>query len=503
MNDKSTIKRSFLVFSSGTFISRISGLIRDVVTSALFKPELTDIFFVAFRVPNLFRRVLAESAITLSVVPVLSDFKNDKIMLKKIINSIFTAFIIILVFVCVLGEIFTPEILKIIVPDYFLDPVKASLTVKMARIMFPYIALIAITSFYMGVLNTVGHFFATSIHPVFLNIGIVFFAYISSVFDPPIKSLAYGCILGGIMQILINIPFLHKFKLIPKLTTKIKKEPVLKVVKLLLPSLISASAIPITIVVNTYFAAKAGVGNISYLYWADRLVELPLGVFAVSISMAVLPIFSSNDLLKLKENFFYSFKLCTAILLPATAGILALSFPIVKVLFQRGSFTAESSIITASALSVLIFTLFPSGLIRISVSLFYSVKNSIFPALCSVFSLIIDFIICYYTVSYFKLNGIALAITLSSVFNSIVLIVYFSFKYEKIKLPPFSFMFRIILVSLFTFLGACIPASFRIWTSQSLFIYDFLYLLLCISSGTLMFILASYFLNVYKELHKN
>lgn len=503
MNDKSTIKRSFLVFSSGTLLSRIFGLARDVVTSALFRPELTDIFFVAFRVPNLFRRILAESAITLSVVPVLSDYKNDKIQFKKIVNSIFTAFIFILIFVCILGEIFTPEILKLIVPDYFLDPEKANLTIKMARIVFPYIALIAITSFYMGVLNTVGHFFATSIHPIFLNIGIIFFAFISSIFDPPIKALAYGCIIGGIMQILINLPFLNKFKLIPKITFKIQKEPVIRVIKLLLPSLISASAIPITIVVNTYFAAKSGVGNISYLYWADRLVELPLGVFAVAISTAVLPVFSSNDLAKLRENFFYSFKLCLAILLPATAGILALSFPIVKVLFQRGNFNLESSLITAGALNVLIFTLLPSGIIRITVSLFYSVKNSFFPAICSVFSLIINFLVCYFTVRHLNLVGIALAITLSSLANSLILIFYFSFKYQKLKLPPFSFTSKILLISALTFSGTYLMSSLNDWLLSKIFIYDFIYLISCILVGTAIFLISSYFLNIYRDLHKN
>ena len=503
MNDKTLIKKSFLVFSSGTFLSRIFGLARDVIVSALFRPELTDVFFVAFRIPNLFRRILGESAITLSVVPVLSKQKNNKEELKNYVNSIFTAFLFVLLFVIILGEIFTPQLLKIIVPDFFKDIEKSMLTIKMTRIVFPYIVLIAITSFYMGVLNTVGHFFATSIHPVFFNLGIIIFALISKYFNPEIEALAYGCLAGGFMQMFINLPFLKKFKLIPIFVRKINKVAVKKVLKLLLPSLISASAVPITILVNTYFASSIGAGNISYLYWADRLVELPLGVFAVSISMAVLPVFSNNTIDKLMENFSFSLKLCVLILIPATCVILALSFPIVKVLFQRGSFTIESTKITATTLSFLIFTLLPSGIIRITVSLFYSVKNSIVPAICSVISLIVNFIVCYFTIEYLKLNAIVLAIIATSIVNSVILLSYFSFKYKKIKFPNFLFMIKVSLISVFTYLSTYIPASLRNWENTNLFIYDFLYLLFCLTCGGIFLFVASYFSNVYKDLHKN
>jgi len=502
MSDKSTIKKSFLIFSSGTFISRIFGLLRDVSISAFFKPEHTDIFFVAFKIPNLFRRILGESAITLSVVPILSEYKNDLSKLKTAVNSIFTAFIFVLVFVCILGHIFTPEILKLVVPDFFLNQDKANMAIYMTRIIFPYIALISITAFYMGILNTVGHFFATSIHPVFFNLGIIIFALFSKYFNPELMALAYGCIFGGILQVLINIPFLRKFKLVPIIIKKIDWFLVKKVLKLLLPSLISASAIPLTILINTYFAAKTGVGNISYLNWADRLVELPLGVFAVAISTAVLPVFSSNNISKLIENYAFSLKLCFFILLPATAGILALNLPLVKVIFQRGSFDIESTKITASALSFLILTLLPSGLIRVTVSLFYAVKNSLIPALCSVISLIVNFTICYFTTDFFGLNAITFAITASSFANIVFLLFYFNIKYHKIKFPNFLFTAKIILISTLTYFITKYISSLRNWNNSLSFINDFAYLILCIFIGTLVFLFSSYLLKIFKEIDK-
>jgi len=502
MSDKSTIKKSFLVFSSGTFISRIFGLARDITISAFFKPEHTDIYFVAFKIPNLFRRILGESAITQAVIPVLSSYKNDHTKLKSAVNSVFTSFIFVLIFVCILGHIFTPEILKLVVPDFFLNKEKAALTIQMTRIIFPYIALIAITAFYMGVLNTVGHFFATAIHPVFFNLGIIIFAYISKYFNPELKALAYGCIFGGILQVLINVPFLNKFKLIPRLIKNLDMDIIKKVLKLLLPSLITAGAIPMTILINTYFAAKTGVGNISYLNWADRLVELPLGVFAVSISTAVLPVFSSNNLEKLMNNYTFAIKLCAFILLPATAGILALSFPLVKVIFQRGSFDIESTKITATALSYLIFTLFPAGLIRVTVSLFYAVKNSFIPALCSIISLIVNFFICYFTTDFLGLNGITLAITASSVVNLIFLITYFNFTYIKIKFPSLIFNLKILAITILTFSITYYTASLRNWSLSSSFISDLTYLLFSIVLGTFVFIASSYFFKIFKEIDK-
>lgn len=502
MTDRSFINKAITTFSSGTFISRIIGLVRDIVLASFFHSSITDIWITAFRVPNLLRRILAEGTVTMSIVPILSDYKNEK--KQDIVSSIFSVFFIILLITTILGIIFTPNILDIMVPAFKKTAGKFELTIELTKIMFPYIILIGITSYFMGILNESGYFFVSSVHPSLLSASIILFALISKLFNPEISAIAYAVVIGGFLQILIHIPTLKRKKLLPKLTTNLQKDAIRKFFKLFLPSMISVSVVPISVVINTYFASNIGSGNVSYLFWADRLVQVPLGVFAVSLGTAILPILSSNkEKDKFATNYLYVFKLNLLILLTSTVAFIALSTPIVKIIFQHGKFTWLDTVNTSLTLKYLALSLVPAGIIRISVPLFYALKDAKAPALISLISLLFNIIFCIILIPKIGISGLALAITGSSFINSFFLMIYFSKKYVKLKMPNLKFLIKTILIAASTYIASSSILILSNWNNSFGLFKDLLIVISAIITGGIIFILTSYLLKIRQELRSN
>jgi putative peptidoglycan lipid II flippase len=505
MSDRSSIKRALFIFSGGTFLSRITGLFRDISAAAFFTSSENDIWVVAFRIPNLLRGILAEGTTNMAVVPVLTDsLKESKEKAQRVSNSIFTAFFIILSIVTILGVIFAPQIVKLIVSDFDKVPGKLSTTIELTRIMFPYILLIGLTAFCMGSLNSIGHFFASSIHPVFLNLSLILFASISYMFYPRVESIAWGVLIGGVLQLSIHIPYLKKYQFMPKLTTNFEKKELFKTWKLFAPSLLSISVVPITVMMNTYFASIVGAGAISHFFWSDRLVQFPIGIFAVALGTAILPVLSrcSNEPEKLKSNYSYAFKICILFLLPATAGLMAISLPLVKVGFQRGNFEWLDTISTASSLFFLMLTLLPSGIIRITVPLYYSVKDSLRPAIFSLIGLVVNIAICLLTVHKIGIIGISFAVSAASMVNATLLLTYFSKKHSRLRPVELKFTLKMILVSILTFVGAYSIVSLRDWSLKGEFFMDAIYLILAVCCGFTLFALSTILLKVRKDIQK-
>jgi len=505
MSDRSSIKRALIVFSGGTFLSRITGLIRDISAAAFFTSSENDMWVVAFRIPNLLRSILAEGTTNMAVVPVLTDaLKESRDKAKRVGNSIFTAFLFILLAVSILGIIFTPQIVKLMVPDFANTPGKLSTTIGLTRIMFPYILLIGLTAFCMGSLNSIGHFFASSIHPAFLNLSLIYFAYTSYMFEPRVKAIAYAVIVGGVLQLLIHIPYLKKYDFMPHLTLKFEVKELIKTWKLFAPSLLSISVVPITVMMNTYFASIVGPGAISHFFWSDRLVQFPIGIFAVALGTAILPVLSrsSDNMEKLKSNYSYAFKICTLFLLPATAGMMAISLPLVKVGFQHGHFNQLDTISTAGSLFFIMLTLYPSGIIRITVPLFYSMKDSLRPAIFSLIGLCVNLAICFSTVRYFGIKGISFAVSAASLCNATMLLTYFSYKHSSLKPASLVFMLKMAVITAVTFIAAYAVVRSRDWTIQGAFFHDAMYLLIAVAAGFLAFAAFALLLGIRKEIQK-
>jgi len=505
MSDRGSIKKALITFSGGTFLSRITGLIRDITAAAFFTGSENDIWVVAFRIPNLLRGILAEGTTNMAVVPVLTDaLKEDREKAKRVSSSIFTAFFIILTLVSIIGIIFTPQIVGLMVPDFANIPGKMQTTIQLTRIMFPYILLIGLTAFCMGSLNTIGHFFASSIHPAFLNISLIIFAYMSYMFEPRVKAIAFAVIVGGVLQFLIHIPYLKKYDFMPHITFKFEVKELIKTWKLFAPSLLSISVVPITVMMNTYFASIVGPGAISHFFWSDRLVQFPIGIFAVALGAAILPVLSRscNDMEKLKSNYSYAFKICTLFLLPATAGLMAIALPLIKVGFKHGNFNWADTVSTAGSFFYLMISLYPSGIIRITVPLFYSVKDSLRPAMFSMAGLAINVTICLLTVHHFGIRGISFAVAAASCLNATLLLTYFSTKYAKIRPASRVFMFKMLIVSALTFISAYSVVATRDWSLPAPLMTDAMYLLAAVAVGTLFFAGSSHFLGLRKEIQK-
>ncbi|MFH1223172.1 MAG: murein biosynthesis integral membrane protein MurJ, partial [Pseudomonadota bacterium] len=492
-------------FSGGTFVSRITGLIRDITAAAFFTSSENDIWVVAFRIPNLLRGILAEGTTNMAVVPVLTDaLKENREKAKRVSNSIFTAFLIILSVVTILGIILTPQIVGIMVPDFVNIPGKMQTTIELTRIMFPYILLIGLTAFCMGSLNSIGHFFASSIHPAFLNMSLIVFAYMSYLFEPRVKAIAFAVIVGGLLQFLFHVPYLKKYDFMPRITFKFEVKELIKTWKLFAPSLLSISVVPITVMMNTYFASIVGPGSISHFFWSDRLVQFPIGIFAVSLGTAILPILSrsSDNMEKLKSNYSYAFKICTFFLLPATAGLMAISLPLVKVGFKHGNFNWADTVSTAGSLFYLMLSLYPSGIIRITVPLFYSVKDSLRPAIFSLLGLAVNVTICFLTVRHFGIRGISFAVAAASLLNASLLLAYFSTKYSKLRPTDLTFFLKMTVVSALTFISAYSIVKTRDWSLDAPILTDAFYLFAAIAAGTFMFLASSYVLKVRKDIQK-
>lgn len=505
MSDRRSIKRALFIFSGGTFLSRITGLIRDITAAAFFTSSENDIWVVAFRIPNLLRGILAEGTTNMAVVPVLTDaFKESKEKAVRVSNSIFTTFFIILSIVTIIGVIFTPQIVNLIVSDFDKVPGKLQTTIELTRIMFPYILLIGLTAFCMGSLNTIGHFFASSIHPIFLNVSLIVFAYMSYLFYPRVSAIAWAVLVGGMLQLLIHIPYLRKYDFMPHFTTSFEKKELIKTWKLFAPSLLSISVVPITVMMNTYFASVVGPGTISHFFWSDRLVQFPIGIFAVALGTAILPVLSrcSDDPEKLKSNYSYAFKICILFLLPATAGLMAISLPLVKVGFQHGNFNWSDTISTSSSLFVLMLTLLPSGIIRITVPLFYSLKDSLRPAIFSLTGLAVNLIICFSTVHKIGIIGISFAVAAAGFVNASLLLIYFSKKYYKLRPIDLKFLGKMVLISIMTFIGAYAVVYLRDWSITGEFIIDAIYLLCAVALGFTLFAVSALLLKVRQDIQK-
>ena len=371
-----------------TFISRILGLVRDAVVAFFFGASATaDAFYVAFRIPNLIRRFTAEGALTIAFVPVFTEYlKVSKGEAKKVASIVFTYLSLLLTLIVVFGVLFAPYIVKLIAYGFTEEPAKFTLTVYLARIMFPYIFLISLTALAMGILNSMKHFAAPAASPILLNVFIILGAvFFSRWFDEPAHGLAIGVLVGGVAQLALQIPILVKYGMLPRINLNYHHPGLKKLLFLMLPAAFGAAVYQVNVLVITLLASFLPDGSVSYLWYADRVAEFPLGIFAIAIATATLPSLSDHaadgDMELFKKTFRYSLKGNFAISIPAAVGLFVLAVPVIRLLFQRGEFTALDTIGAASALSFFVLGLpFLSG-VRNTVPAFFAMKDSKTPVM--------------------------------------------------------------------------------------------------------------------------
>lgn len=407
-----------------TLLSRILGLVRDAVMAWAFgATRIADAFYVAFRIPNLLRRLVAEGALTIAFIPVFTEYlHNSRDEAKKAASVIFTYLSLFLAALVVAGVVFAPVIVKLIAWGFGYDDEKFRMTVYLTRLMFPYIALISLVALAMGILNTLKRFAAPAASPILLNIGIICGAwFLWKFFEMPATGLAVGVLIGGVAQLALQIPFLMREGMLPKLNFDWRHPALKGMLFLMIPSAFGAAVYQLNVVVVTLLASFLPEGSVSYLWYADRISEFSLGIFSISVATVALPVLAGHvvskdmDALKRTENF--SLRLAMFIDIPSAIGLYLLSLPIVAVLLQRGEFDPITAARTAAALSIFALKLpFVSG-VRNLVPAFFALRDAKTPVYVSAATVVVNAAAALLLMGKYKHVGLAMALVISSVFN--------------------------------------------------------------------------------------
>lgn len=428
-----------------TLLSRILGYIRDYFQAYFLGTSRgADAFTIAYIIPNLLRRLTGEGAMTAGFIPIFTEIKKEKSReeLWKFANYFFFDLTVIMVVLTLLGIIFSPLLVKIMAFGFKNIQGKWELTVFLTRIMFPYIFLISLAALAMGILNSFNKFFVPAFTPVLLNLAIISAALL---FAGKVKEPAYvfavGAVLGGFLQLFFQIPYLWKQGMSFRFGLSFTHPAILKVVKLTIPGVFGVGIYQINFALSRAFASALEEGSVSSLYYASRIQELTLGLFSIALSIALLPAFSEQaafkDIEGIKKTLSFSLKLVFLVTLPAAAGLLVLNRPIIQVLFQRGLFDSHSTAMSASCLLYFSLSLPLISGVKILAPAFFSLKDTKTPVIISFFVMIVYIFSSLFLMNPLRVAGIALALTISQVFNFIVLFIYLERKIGKIEKKEF------------------------------------------------------------------
>ena len=366
---------------AATLASRVLGFVRDMVVALVFGAgPATDAFFVAFRIPNILRRLLAEGALSTAVIPVFTDYvvNRSREEALRMLRAVFLAALLGLCAATVLGMLGAPWIVRLIAPGFAADPGQASVATLLTRVMFPYLVLVGIASLAMGALNAQGRFFAAALGPAVLNTGMILAVLLlASRLEPSILSLAVGVLVGGLGQVLVQLPSLRRSGLLVAPSGELGHPALGRVVRLLLPAVFGLAAVQVMVFVNTLLASLLPAGSISFLYYADRVMEFPLGIFGIALASASLPVMArqgaAQDLRGIAATLNFALRLALFISVPATLGLILLRVPITRVLFERGQFGPTDTAATAAALGWYALGLAALAGSRIAAQAFYAV----------------------------------------------------------------------------------------------------------------------------------
>jgi putative peptidoglycan lipid II flippase len=425
MNETSRISRAAGVVSSATFLSRILGFARDVVIAGFFGAGMAaDAFFVAFRIPNLLRRLFAEGTLSMALVPVLTDTLRQKGPgeMLQLARSALQAASAFLVLSALAGLALAPVLVRLLAPGFTEDPEKFNLTVYMARIMMPYLVCIGLVAVSMGILNTLGHFAAPALAPVLLNLAMIVAVFLTaSRLSAPVTGLAMGVVAGGILQVLLQLPFLIRHGVRFWSVAGHWHPGLGRIIRLMGPAVFGAAVYQINLLVATLLASLLPQGSISYLYYADRLVQFPLGIFAIALATAVMPTLSrqasDGDLAALRLTFQQAMGLVLFITVPAMVGLMVLNEPLVRLLFQRGAFDPESTRLTASALLYYSTGLWAVAAMRIVLATCHALQDTRTPLVAGMVAVACNLVLGAGLMGPLGFRGLALASAVASVVN--------------------------------------------------------------------------------------
>jgi putative peptidoglycan lipid II flippase len=429
MSESVKVAKAAGIVGSATAVSRVMGYVRDMVMSWFFGTSaLADAFYVAYRIPNLLRELLAEGSMSAAFIPIFTETltKGTKEEAKQLANAVFARLLVILLIVTGLGILFAPLVVKAIAPGWIRNARdnEILLAVSLTRIMFPYLLFIGLAALTMGMLNSMRAFLMPALSPVMLNVMVIASVLTLAPFMPsPIMGAAVGVMLGGMCQFLIQVPGLRKRGMMPTPRFRPSHPAVPRIGRLAVPIVVSSSVTQVNILIGTILASFLPTGSISYLYYAMRFIQFPLGIFGVSVATAVLPTLSTQaargEMKEFRETVSQGLRLVFFIMFPAIAGIIAFRLPIVNVLLQHGEFSRSSTLGTATALLYYAVGLWAFAGVRIISQAFYSLQDTRTPVKIAIIAVLTNISLSALFVFRTPLahGGLALATSLAAMLN--------------------------------------------------------------------------------------
>ncbi len=430
MNETRQVVRAAGVVGAATLLSRVLGFVRDMVVARAFgASHVADAFYVAYRIPSLLRELFAEGSMSAAFVPVFTQTltSESREEARRLACAAFSLILVVVAAVTVLGIAFAPWIVAVIAPGFGDDPGKTALTTDLTRIMFPYLLWISVAALAMGVLNSLRAFAAPALSPALFNLSIIAAVFLLAPWlDEPVTAVAWGVVVGGLAQVLVQVPSLRRTGMGLGWRWQPDHAGLRRMGKLLVPTLVGLSVSQVNIFINTLLASFLARGSVTYLYYAMRLVQFPLGVFGVALSTALLPTMSTHaakqDLAAVRDTLAFGLRLILFITIPAMIGLIALRIPIVHVLFEHGRFVAKDTAGTAAAVLGYTVGLWAFAGVRVVVPAFYARQDTRTPVIAAALSVLANVALSLALMGPLAHAGLALATAAGSALNFVLLL---------------------------------------------------------------------------------
>ncbi|WP_300452466.1 murein biosynthesis integral membrane protein MurJ [Accumulibacter sp.] len=433
--------KTLATVSSMTLLSRILGFVRDFVIARTFGAGmLTDAFFVAFKLPNLLRRLFAEGAFSQAFVPVLGEYRNRRgaEATRQLVDRVASLLFLVVLAVTLLGMAGAPLLVHISAPGFVDDAAKFALTVELTRITFPYILFMSLVALAGGILNTWSRFAVPAFTPVLLNVAFIVMAlYAAPLFEPPIMALAWAVFLGGALQLAFQLPSLKRLGMLPRFSLDLQDEGVRRIFRLMAPALLGVSVAQVSLLLNTIFASFLSTGSVSWLYYADRLMEFPAGLLGAALGTILLPSLSRCHAAERHDEYSklldWGLRLTFLLAAPAALALALLAVPLIATLFYHGEFTATDVFRTRDALVAYSLGLLGLILVKVLAPGFYARQNVRTPVRIALLTLCVTQLLNLILIRWLEHAGLALAIGLASILNASLL--YSGLRRRAIYLP--------------------------------------------------------------------
>ncbi len=421
--------KALVTVSGMTFLSRLLGFVRDFVIARIFGAGLmTDAFFVAFKLPNLLRRLFAEGAFSQAFVPILGEYKNrlGEGEAKRLVDHVAGLLLLVLLAVTALGMAGAPLLVYISAPGFVGEADKFALTVELTRITFPYILFMSLVALAGGILNTWNRFAVPAFTPVLLNLSFIAMALFAAPwFERPVLALGWAVFLGGALQLAFQIPSLKRIGMLPRFSLDWKDAGVRRILKLMAPAVLGVSVSQVSLLINTIFASFLETGSVSWLYYADRLMEFPSGMLGAALGTILLPSLAKYHANKSFEEYSrlldWGLRLTLLLAAPAALALAIIAVPLIATLFHHGAFTADDVFQTRSALAAYSVGLVGLILVKVLAPGFYARQNVRTPVKIGILSLIVTQALNLALIGWLKHAGLALSISLAALLNAALL----------------------------------------------------------------------------------